>query len=584
MSSSAPNVSSEHSIETVEAQSSISCSGNSTKDKYSHLIKPGAESKKEKALRELNLFVLDNSIRESTVGQLKGHTVPEKLHILEEVKKCGFLDTGIVLSAFSHRQRVDDAFVEEVTKQESDLSNYYAFSDVSVMNNYWRQPYGLEKMWKYGLKNPIFEIDLAKPGGEDFTQKMCALLRKRINLTYHLLSSDSKIFINLRDMPYAMEKYHNRVFEVVECLGRMPPEKRPHGILYEEPSGNFLPETLGSWTKALRTLMDDCDWKDGHLLFHVHKKWGLAEAAQLECLANGANGIWASVCEEGAANGHASSIVTIMNLIRMGNEKVKKRYKCHYLRSAAINITELTTGDPPHPRQAIYGERALDLVFECSGIAGGPPKENEFDVAEFFGIKHPIRINHLSSKESIREKLVTRFGDDEQFTLEIADKMKEQIIVDLKKTVKCKEEYTSDEGLALLFERAGGTPTGRIAEVIEKAKPRFPFQNELLKQVKVEWDKCGPKKENDSLDYSAFYHCFMAPYFRHYDCDKTRNALEALDMYTNHEIEFREFCVYLKWALRQCPEIATTKQLLNIAFQKGLIPAMHQVHLTNNNL
>jgi hypothetical protein len=37
--------------------------------------------------------------------------------------------------------------------------------------------------------------------------------------------------------------------------------------------GKFLPEQLGAWTKAVRTLMDDCDWDDGHLLVHIHKKW-----------------------------------------------------------------------------------------------------------------------------------------------------------------------------------------------------------------------------------------------------------------------------------------------------------------------
>ena len=73
--------------------------------------------------------------------------------------------------------------------------------------------------------------------------------------------------------------------------------------------------------------MDARGWS-GHLLAHVHKKWALGEMTQLECLVNGANGIWASVCEEGAALGHACSTVTLMNLVRMGNTKVQNSYKC----------------------------------------------------------------------------------------------------------------------------------------------------------------------------------------------------------------------------------------------------------------
>jgi hypothetical protein len=40
---------------------------------------------KQKILREKKLFVLDNSLRESTVGQLRGHTIENKWKIYEEV-------------------------------------------------------------------------------------------------------------------------------------------------------------------------------------------------------------------------------------------------------------------------------------------------------------------------------------------------------------------------------------------------------------------------------------------------------------------------------------------------------------------
>ena len=74
--------------------------------------------------------------------------------------------------------------------------------------------------------------------------------------------------------------------------------------------------------------MDRCGWIDGHLLVHVHQQWGMSDSIVLECLENGADGIWAGVCEEGAAMGHASSCVTIMNLVRMGNKKVQEKFNC----------------------------------------------------------------------------------------------------------------------------------------------------------------------------------------------------------------------------------------------------------------
>ena len=75
--------------------------------------------------------------------------------------------------------------------------------------------------------------------------------------------------------------------------------------------------------------MDKCNWQSGKLLAHVHKRWGIGDTVQLECLINGANGVWASVCEEGAAMGHACSAITLMNLIRMGNKESPQKVQLY---------------------------------------------------------------------------------------------------------------------------------------------------------------------------------------------------------------------------------------------------------------
>ena len=43
------------------------------------------QREKKKKLRQMELFVLDNSLRESTVGQLRGHTIDNKWKIYEQV-------------------------------------------------------------------------------------------------------------------------------------------------------------------------------------------------------------------------------------------------------------------------------------------------------------------------------------------------------------------------------------------------------------------------------------------------------------------------------------------------------------------
>ena len=61
--------------------------------------------------------------------------------------------------------------------------------------------------------------------------------------------------------------------------------------------------------------------------------------------------------------GHASTCITAMNLIRLGNNKIVEKYNCRYFREAAVNVTRITTGHKPQPKQPVYGDRSLDLIF-----------------------------------------------------------------------------------------------------------------------------------------------------------------------------------------------------------------------------
>ena len=122
--------------------------------------------------------------------------------------------------------------------------------------------------------------------------------------------------------------------------------------------------------------------------------------------------------------GNASSCVTLINMVRLGNKKILQRYNCSYFRKAAINVTRLTTGEDPFIKQVVYGTRALDFVFDLG--------KDEFDLADFFGEKAPIRITSIASPEMIRARLVDLFGEDEDFTIERAQQMKEVMLDDLK--------------------------------------------------------------------------------------------------------------------------------------------------------
>lgn len=533
---------------------------------------------REERLKNLDLFVLDNSLRETTVGQLRGHTIENKWKIYNEVKKCGF--QHIIVASFNHMTRLGDSFIMELKEAGEDFEYLYAFTElVETYKDKIPQddiPIGCIKSKEYGIKNIVIEMDLMYHGinYEKFgADKICQLLSKRFDWIRKNLSEDSRIFVNLRDFADCFKKNPERIFKVINHISSLP--KKIFGIAFEE-QGKYSPEQVGAWTEATRKEMDRCGFKEGHLICHLHQQWGICDISQIEALANGGDGIWAGVCEEGAAMGHASSCLTLMNLVRLGNKKVLKRYNCQQLRNAAIAVTHITTGKPPHPKQAVYGERALDIVF---GLDQFLPSEDspqtEFSLASFLGEEPVMRISTLASPGMIQAKLVKTFGEDEQFTEEIGKAMIEKMLEDLHENIK--EEYHSVFGLAMLFDRAGGKLTEEMSEVIIKGKSAHAHIEELIKEVRDMWNvwDLSDGTRDDFLAFDSFYAGFMAPYFGCYRCNETTKALKAIDMDADGRVDWNEFAVYLKWAGHQYPEsIATAEDLLKIAFHKGLVPAM----------
>jgi len=282
--------------------------------------------------------------------------------------------------------------------------------------------------------------------------------------------------------------------------------------------------------------------------------------------------------------GHACSTITLMNLIRMGNTKILERYECDYLRDAAIAVTKITTGREPAPMKPIYGERALDVSFDFGGIAGGQrwsmdagDDMTEEALAAFFQADAPMRISTLSSERMIVQRLINLFGENHLFNEDVAAEMKRNMIKDLEENRK--EEYMSEPGIAMLFDRSGGKLTEAMAEKIAISKSNNVHSELLLKEVRKIWDEwdiqeCEGDQRDDHLTFESFYNGFMAPYFGCHSCEDTRKGLQAIDMDKDGKVDWNEFMVYVKWALNQYPDIGDVDELLAITFKKGLIPAM----------
>jgi len=206
-------------------------------------------------------------------------------------KKVGF--KHIIVASFSHMTRLGDTFIRQLKEKSEDFTNLYAFSEflesvdpktkVPETNTI---PIGLRKMQELGINTPIIELDLVWAGIDYSKFKVAAinqLLFERMAWCRKNLSNDSKIFINIRDLPNGMAKKPKRIFKVIRYLSSLPPDERPFGLLFEE-SGKYLPEEVGAWTTAVRRQMDSCGFQDGHLLVHVHEQWAWQTAPSCNIL------------------------------------------------------------------------------------------------------------------------------------------------------------------------------------------------------------------------------------------------------------------------------------------------------------
>lgn len=169
-------------------------------------------------LKDLDCFVLDNSLRESTVGQIKGHTLNDKFEILKQVKKCNF--KSVIVACFGSNKRVEDNFLADLKRKiEKDTNEEYSELDMYVFSDAYELPagklpdtptmeaepipVGLLKMAELGFYNPVLEIDICDPIViRDGLTKLMELLKLRLEyLRRESKNAEIKWFVNFRDFP-----------------------------------------------------------------------------------------------------------------------------------------------------------------------------------------------------------------------------------------------------------------------------------------------------------------------------------------------------------------------------------------------
>lgn len=574
---------------------------------YNQLMSATSEtSEKVNVLKNLVPFVLDNSIRESTVGQLRGHTAEDKNAILSALKGTPAVEgapektTGIkhiVVATFNHLESVEQVWLKEL--KENDPTTFekftiYAFSELhgATIDKFKDEPVGLKKSRECEVPNLIFEFDILPEKlfeNPAATKEMVAEMMTTKIKAVQTFSPSAKIFFNYRDALIAFNDVvgRERMIYYTKYLAQLPQDLRPYGIIFEEPTGTNLPWTYTILCKVLRKTMDDNGWTGAHLLVHVHNNYGLTEACVLECLASGCDGVWGGLSEEGAATGANSTLITLTNLARIGNENVKSMFNFVELLKATKVVSEVSSKKPPHDRQELYGPRAFDTLWE-----GGMGDET-FRELKFFGnSKRIIRMTTVTSASSFKDHLEATFdikatewkvlkeGETKdpsfKYIADVVDEMKKVMFEDLNEGRSF--DYQFSPGLFDLYQRAGGTEF--LEKMEEKVNSDSAIQSDhpLILELKNYFDAFDYLADGEvcgKMNFETFYNSFLGKYICSPSSALARDMLEALDVDDSNMIEWDELLVNAKWALYEYPKESlnwTVDDLVRVIVTERLIP------------
>jgi hypothetical protein len=447
------------------------------------------------ALQEVtDFFILDNSLRETTVGASLGHTMAEKQKVIHSLAGTGLEE--IILGSYGNKISVDSQIPQYWQALGKSFDSTWGFSEAYDCEAYdekpiWESineftaaeekgetvpfytppanpnhsyskeetalflrasadfnpgafegkdleqvlkeaekdgliPLGLLMLAGYGICNAIIEIDTSLESFDyskyDIVERCKYLInwcKKNLPRRQNVPAGEdntARVLINLRDFTNfnRSKSGTEEALRLVDALSRLPSEERPFGFMTEEPSGSLFPDEIGRIVRMVRLTMERAGFPQGRFLVHLHWYFGLAEAATLTALCNGADGVWAAVCRTGAQTGHACSTMTAVNLFRAGHHDLAKKYNFEKMCAAAREVTAITTRQPCPPHEEIYGKSAFDVTFFMPYLPSC-----RYSIAmllKYIGISERAqRLNELSSPMSIYYAMIGHFGPPDEF-------------------------------------------------------------------------------------------------------------------------------------------------------------------------
>ena len=323
-------------------------------------LREGIEAKMSR-LRELEPCILDMSFREATLASRHGHTLADKVELYELARDFGFTDFG--LSNFYDFPSVSDQFLDWLRANGVPLDQFLvtiAVEPADGSNAVAPSP-AVVRTCEAGIPNVILLVEVRpgtlELGGRDREEMLRDIDRYIRHYRAQLppeTGREGRIYIRMADIFDAFDDDPRYVVQVLKLLGGAPIT----GILYEDVRGSRFTFESNALVRLMRRYVPP----PRKILAHPHSGNGMEDAATIEAVLAGADGVWAGFTPQAAQGGHGSALMFLTNLVRAGNPHVQRLYRLEKLVEVARRMWQVHDRHDIEPNQPVVGERAYRYV------------------------------------------------------------------------------------------------------------------------------------------------------------------------------------------------------------------------------
>ena len=337
-------------------------------------------------LRSVVPAVIDLTCRECVLPATYGHTLDDKKRLLALARGFGFTD--LLVATFYGFYNVDIQFLRHLAAEHVDTDGLFAFVTES-RNTHDGEPVepneGMREVLDAGMTNVMFDLRIYPKAhaeaGRDSEDALRDIERSILFMREKLPAESARrgrIYVNLADFFNTYDEYPEFLLRVLKLLQTMP----IGAILYEDSRGTHFHFQTYEIVKLLRRYNPT----PRKILVHPHSGNGLEDAAMIDAILGGADGIWAALTPHGGQIGHGSSLMLLSNLMRAGNLHIKDTYALERLMQTVEEMSKIHTGgegiDKNYPvvgelayryidRNFLQRDRACDLPPESIGRREG---------------------------------------------------------------------------------------------------------------------------------------------------------------------------------------------------------------------